>query len=394
VRIVFITSRFPFPVEKGDKLRAYHQIRELSLRHEVHLVALSHHPVREADIHAMEPYCRSVRIFRISRWLLPLQLLLGWLEGLPLQVSYFLDRTIKRRVQYHIIGIQPDHIVCQLIRAAPYVRSLPFAKTLDYMDVFSEGMLQLARKHYLAGLFLRMEARRLSAFERTVYKDFDRHTVISAQDRDRLRLATAERVAIVPNGVDARFFEMGLAREPAHDLVFVGNLGYGPNIQAAAFLAGTIMPVLQSRGFRPKLLIAGARPAGRVRRLARTGAVTVAGWVPDIRTAYADGRIFAAPMWTGLGLQNKILEAMAMGLPCVTTTMVNNAIGANPGEEILVADDAATFAAAIGELLSDPVYAGKLAAAGRRFVAERYTWPGQVAKLEEVIMSRNEFASI
>ena len=120
----------------------------------------------------MAPFCTSVKVFRIKQWLLPVNLILGWIEGLPLQASYFLDRTIKRKVQYHIIHIEPDHIVCQLIRAAAYVRALPFKKTLDYMDVFSEGMRQLAHRHKWLGVFFNMEAERLAAYERTLYKDF------------------------------------------------------------------------------------------------------------------------------------------------------------------------------------------------------------------------------
>ncbi len=389
-----MTSRFPFPVEKGDKLRAYHQIRLLSQRHEVHLVALSHGPVPQEAIEAMSVLCASVQIFRVKRWLLPVQMLMGWLEGLPLQVSFFLDRTIKRAVQYHIIQVQPDHVICQLIRAAPYVRALPFPKTLDYMDVFSEGMYQLARKYRLFGFFLRQEAGRLAAFERTVYKDFDRHTIISRQDRDRLKLATAERVAVVPNGVDERFSTYTGVRQPAHDIVFVGNLGYGPNIGAATLLVDHILPGLQASGQHVSLLLAGARPSRRVRALARRPGVTVSGWMADIREAYAAGRIFAAPMMTGLGLQNKILEAMAMGLPCVTTTMVNNAIGARGGEEILIADDAEGFTRTILLLLEDGAFRERVAAAGREFVLANYGWADQVGKLEEVISSKNEFISI
>jgi sugar transferase (PEP-CTERM/EpsH1 system associated) len=389
-----VTSRFPFPVEKGDKLRAYHQIRLLSQRHEVHLVALSHGPVPQEAIEAMSVLCASVQIFRVKRWLLPVQMLMGWLEGLPLQVSFFLDRTIKRAVQYHIIQVQPDHVICQLIRAAPYVRALPFPKTLDYMDVFSEGMYQLARKYRLFGFFLRQEANRLAAYERTVYKDFDRHTIISRQDRDRLKLATAERVAVVPNGVDERFSAYAAEHGPAHDIVFVGNLGYGPNIGAATLLVDKIQPGLLDSGHRVSVLLAGARPSRKVRALARRPGVTVSGWMADIREAYAAGRIFAAPMMTGLGLQNKILEAMAMGLPCVTTTMVNNAIGARAGEEILIADDAEGFIRAIVRLLEDSAFRERVAAGGRAFVLANYGWADQVGKLEEVISSKNEFISI
>lgn len=391
MRIAFVTSRFPYPVEKGDKLRAFHQIKHLSDRHEIHLVSLSHKPVAESDLQAMAPYCKSVRVFRIHPLLLPIQVVLGWLQGLPLQVSYFLDRTIKRKVQYHIIQIDPDHVVCQLIRAAPYVRALPFEKTLDYMDVFSEGMWQRARKHPLWKTFFRWEARRLSAFERTIYKDFDHHTIISAQDRQRLSLPSKEYITVVPNGVDAAFMHAENTQVPSNELVFVGNLGYGPNIEAVRYLAKEILPVLHARGRKIKLLAAGARPSAQVLSLGQPGHITVKGWLPDIRDAYRDGRIFVAPMLSGLGLQNKILEAMAMGLPCITTTMVNNAIGAQPGSEILIGDSVDEIMAHIETLLDDPVYYDKIAAAGRALIARQFRWEDQVLKLEDVLQSKNVY---
>jgi sugar transferase (PEP-CTERM/EpsH1 system associated) len=391
VRIVFVTSRFPYPVEKGDKLRAYHQLRLLSQHHEVHLVALTHHRLEEKDIEAMRPFCASIKVFRISLWLLPIHLLLGWLEGLPLQVSYFYDRTIKRDIQYHIIGLDPDHVICQLIRATPHVRSLAFPKTLDYMDVFSVGMEQLAERLKPFGFLIRWEAARLARFERTIYKDFDRHTIISDQDRQRLNLASTERVVVVPNGVDPAFFNYTKVIDPRFDIVFVGNLGYAPNVHAAKFLVKTLHPALKASKIPCKILLAGARPGKSVLNLEQPDAVKVKGWVDDIREAYADGHIFVAPMFTGLGLQNKILEAMAMGLPCVTTSMVNNAIGAIPDEEILVADTLQAFVNHIARLTMDHDYRNQIAEAGRSFVVKNYQWEDQVAKLEAVLVNNKVY---
>lgn len=390
MRIVFVTSRFPFPVEKGDKLRAFHQIRYLSERHEIHLVSLSHRRISENDLQAMRPYCKSVRVFYINKYLLPLQLLIGWLEGLPLQISYFLDRTIKRKVQYHIINIEPDHMVCQLIRAAPYVRALPFRKTLDYMDVFSEGMRQRANKATFFSLLFNAEAKRLAAYERSIYKDFDRHIMISAQDRDRLQLPSKEFITIIPNGVDPTFY-YSERKTPSYDLVFVGNMGYKPNIDAAYFLADRLLPGLEKKGVRASLLIAGARPARSVRALARHRGVTVRGWLPDIREAYDDGRIFVAPMFSGLGLQNKILEAMSTGLPCVTTSLVNNAIGAKDGEEILIADTLEDMVRHVTFLLKRPEACHRLSVSGRDFVSKHFRWEDHVEKLEEVMITKNEY---
>jgi len=392
VRIVFVTSRFPYPVEKGDKLRAFHQIRLLSLHHEVHLVAISHCAIAPEHLEAMTPHCKTIQIFQIRKWLLPFHLAIGWLEGLPLQVSYFLDRTIKRQVQYHIIHLEPDHVICQLIRASTYVRALPFSKTLDYMDVFSEGMFQLAKKYYPFGFVFRWEAKRLAAFERTIYKDFDKHTIISKQDRDRLRLATHDQIQVIPNGVDAHFSPASADRKPSFDLVFVGNLGYGPNTAAALYLVKKLLPELERRGIKASLLLAGARPGKKIRQLKSREGVTVKGWVEDIRDAYADGRIFVAPMFSGLGLQNKILEAMAMGLPCVTTVMVNNAIGAQLGKEILVSDTLEGLADHVQQLMGDDQAYRNIATAARAFVVSNYQWEDQVEKLESFISAKNVYA--
>jgi sugar transferase (PEP-CTERM/EpsH1 system associated) len=388
VRIVYVTSRFPFPVEKGDKLRAYHQIRILSQRHEIHLVAISHKKVPQKALEAMNPFCKSVKVFRIKEWLLPFQLLTGWMEGLPLQVSYFLDRTIKRKVQYHIINLNPDHVICQLIRAAGYVRALPFPKTLDYMDVFSEGMRQLANRHQSMKSIFNLEAERLAAFERTIYKDFDHHIIISAQDRERLKLPTKDHIAIIPNGVDTTFWTQNDFQRPSYDLVFVGNLGYGPNKASALYLVNQIIPELKKRNRQVSVLIAGARPGSEIEGLNHFTNVTVKGWMDDIREAYRDGRIFVAPMFSGLGLQNKILEAMSMGLPCVTTSMVNNAIGATSGVHILVADTLQDMTDSIEFLLDHPVQSEQIAHAGREFVQNHFNWNEQVTKMEDFIFSK------
>ena len=176
------------------------------------------------------------------------------------------------------------------------------------------------------------------------------------------------------------------------DSVFVGNLGYGPNTAAAQYLVGKLMPELDRRGLDLKLLLAGARPGRKIQLLKNRKGVTVRGWVEDIRDAYADGLIFVAPMFSGLGLQNKILEAMAMGLPCVTTTMVNNAIGATLNKEILVADTLEGLADHVQQLLKDENEYNRIATAARAFVMSNYQWEDQVEKLETFISSKNVYA--
>jgi glycosyltransferase involved in cell wall biosynthesis len=171
------------------------------------------------------------------------------------------------------------------------------------MDVFSEGMKQLASRHRLWKWMFNWEAKRLAAYERTIYKDFDSHIIISNQDRERLKLPSKQHIAIIPNGVDAIYWDQNSNQIPNHDLVFVGNLGYGPNKATALFLVQQVLPELQKRKRKVKVLIAGARPGYRVAALDKRKEVTVEGWVKDIRNAYRGGRIFVAPMFSGLGQQ-------------------------------------------------------------------------------------------
>jgi glycosyltransferase involved in cell wall biosynthesis len=251
----------------------------------------------------------------------------------------------------------------------------------------------LARKYGLFGFPFSWEARRLARYERSVYKDFDKHTIISEQDRNRLSLASTRQIAVIPNGVDESFLEKEWELHPDYDLVFVGNLGYGPNIEAVQFLTQQLLPLLHEKGRELSLLVVGARPAKRLLRLNNRTGIRVLGWMPDIREAYSKGRIFVAPMFSGLGLQNKILEAMAMGLPCVTTTMVNNAIGAQAGTEIMIADSGEQMVDSILRLIDEPEFSRSVAAAGRRFVAAHYRWEDQVRKLEDFVERKSMYTS-
>jgi glycosyltransferase involved in cell wall biosynthesis len=159
-------------------------------------------------------------------------------------------------------------------------------------------------------------------------------------------------------------------------------------------LADELLPALASKGIRATLLIAGARPVRSIQHLQHREGITVRGWMEDIREAYADGRIFVAPMFSGLGLQNKILEAMAMSLPCVTTTMVNNAIGAIHGESIFIADTAGAMADHVARLLRDTQLAAQIAVNARRFVIQNYNWDTQVDKLDSFLQTKSIYQSV
>src|SRR5690606_29728161 len=165
------------------------------------------------------------------------------------------------------------------------------------------------------------------------------------------------------------YFKPRKSGDQRFDVVFIGNMGYLPNIRAAEFLVRQIMPQVWKEFPEAKVGLVGARPHRRVRRLA-SERIQVTGWVEDVRPYYAAAKLFVAPMLSGLGQQNKILEAMAMGLPCITTPLVDKAIGAAEANAILVADKAESLAAQICLLLRDPAKAEKLGEKARHFVVE------------------------
>ena len=391
MKLVVITSRFPYPVEKGDKLRAYHQLRQLSKRHEIVLIALSDKSVSSEAYQHIADFCSAVEVFTLSRTKVFFNLARALLNGLPLQVGYFYDRSLKSKIQDTIIHHNPDHIYAQLIRTAEYVRALPFNKTLDYMDVFSIGMEQRARKQrFPLKWLMSRETRLLRKYEASVYKDFDHHCIISEQDKERLPISFRTKIAVVSNGVDTSFFKPQVA-EKKYDFVFVGNMGYRPNIEAAEILVRECMPIVWKTHPNATLLIAGARPARQVLKLAGPN-VTISGWMNDIREAYASARIFAAPISSGIGQQNKILEAMAMGIPCITTGLVNNAIGAPRDLVLMVADGIEEFCQQMNQLLEQPERQQALGREGQNFVAANFSWNGKTKVLHDLFMQKESLS--
>ncbi len=390
MKILVLLSRFPYPLDKGDKLRAYHQLRYLAGQgHTICLLALSDEPVSAEALSTVTPLCRGgLHVHRLGRLARGRGLLRALATaGQPLQVGYFYEKAAQRLVDKLVVEFRPDHVYCQLIRMAEYLR--PHAglrpMTLDYMDVFSAGMTRrMATAAAWQRPVLALEADRLAAYEAEAFGWFRHHTIISDQDRQLVQHPAKGSIALVPNGIGLDYFQPQPQAAKTHDLLFCGNMSYHPNVDAACWLAEEILPLVQRQHPAASLLVAGTTPAPRVQALARRPGVTVSGWLPDIRTAYAQARVFVAPMRVGTGLQNKLLEALAMQLPCVTTPLANNALRGIPDQHLLVAESATDLAAAIAGLLADEAEAARLAAAGRTFVAKTYDWAAATQKLENL----------
>jgi glycosyltransferase involved in cell wall biosynthesis len=231
-------------------------------------------------------------------------------------------------------------------------------------------------------LFFMMEYRRLLRYEHNIFDKFDHKTIISEPDRDLVPHPSNHEVVIVRNGVDHEYFSPQ-KQQKKFDVVFTGNMGYPPNIDAARFIAEDIFPLVIRQYPEAKLLIAGATPHTKVQAL-KSSSITVTGWLPDIRESYAQSRIFIAPMRIGTGLQNKLLEAMAVELPCITSILANKALGAAENEEILVGSSAREYAEHIIHLLQDEAFSKRLAEKGHSFVKKAFSWENSTSALEEL----------
>lgn len=367
-------SRFPYPLEKGDKLRAFHQLKGLSEQYSIHLLCTVENTIEPAHFEHVKAYCASIHLFHLSKLGLAFQLFLSVFSKKPFQALYFYRFVHQLKITRLIHEIQPTHIYCQLIRVSEYVKDYHYCnKTIDYMDAFSKGMeRRVQTESFLFRWFYRIESKRLALYERSVFDYFEHHTIISEQDRSLLIHPNKIRVNVVPNGIARSFFET-IECEKDTDIVFTGNFSYAPNIDAAVILATKILPELHKKGHRVTLLLSGANPSNRVKSLANE-TIQIGGWVDDIRTSYQRSKIFVAPLFIGTGLQNKLLEAMASGLPCITTPLVNQALRANNNESILLADSPEAIIEQIEWVLTHPELAKKIGENGQFFVHSNYSW--------------------
>lgn len=387
MKVFFLLPRVPYPTEKGDKLRAFNQLKQLSKKHEIILCALNDSVLHEDAVKMLSLYAKEVYIIDISKTSIYLHLVKTLFTDKPLQVGYFYNKRINGIIRSLINKHKPDHIFCQLIRVAEYVKGISIPKTLDYQDVFSKNMeRRLATSPFYIKPFLRMEYRRLLRYEHDVFDQFDNKVIISIPDRDLIPHPDRKKIVVARNGVDTTFFKP-TNREKEFDLVFTGNMGYPPNINAAEFLAHKILPLLRSRKPGIRILIAGASPNIRVSVL-KSEQIEVSGWVPDMRECYATAKIFIAPMQIGTGLQNKLLEAMAMQIPCITSPLANQALQAKENEEILIAETPEDYARHILFLLDNPDKATQIAMAGYNYILKNFSWEAETDKIEKLFHNK------
>jgi sugar transferase (PEP-CTERM/EpsH1 system associated) len=387
------------------RTRPYNLIRQLTGRgHHVTLLTLWTKEEERSDLEAMRSQCWRVVAEPLpparSAWncLLalptrkPLQSVYCWHPGLAARM-WELVREDGSRSAFDAIHV--EHL-----RGAEYGRAIMARRRIaggapivwDSVDCISL-LLRLAAAQsagHLSRAIERLESPRTEAYERRAVKEFDKVLVTSPADGEALRALAGpsvdgNRVSVLPNGVDLDYFDTDTATPRAQNtLVMTGKMSYHANVSMALHFVEEILPRIRASLWDVRLWIVGKDPPAEVRRLGEDPGVEVTGAVPDLRPFLQTATVAVAPLTYGVGIQNKILEAMACGTPVVTTSQGLTALRAVPDQDLLVADDPGAFADAVTELLKDAARCKSVGSSGRRYVEANHAWPSIAARLEEV----------
>lgn len=392
LNLLYLCHRIPYPPDKGDRIRAYHQIRALARRHRVHLLTLADGAV--PDLSPLHAVCERVEVFPVHRPAAYLRCALGALDRRPLTLSFFESADLRRRVEELAQSERFDAVVAYSSAMAPYAE--PFAGVPAVLDMVDVDSAKWEQYSHFARRLLRpiyaLEARRLRAYEASLARRFERIVLATGNEVRLLEsFALQARAVAVPNGIDLGYFHpLDLPKAKSPTLVFTGQMDYFANVDGVVFFVREVFPRLKQRFPDLEMLIVGRAPTPAVRALGEIPGIFVTGAVGDVRPFLARAWAFVAPLRIAQGVQNKVLEAMAMGLPVVCTEKVLAGLaegGFRHGRDLLAADAPETFASCIASLLTDAAAREKLADCARQRLGVAYRWGTNVARFEEVLLA-------
>jgi polysaccharide biosynthesis protein PslH len=400
MKILFLTQLFPHPPVCGGTIRSFNMLRHLGARHDVTLVSFVRGETPEASAEALRSICREVHTVPIHRSSLAnIRFALGSLLGKkPFIVARDYVPEMRRKVDDLLNNGHFDLIYVDHLQMAQYVSGWDGCpKILDEHNVEWKIIERIGNSEPLSPkrLYAAIEWRKLRRWELATCERFDRVLTVTKTDRDTLRSANhrLSKITCIPIGVDFEAFPKVELREDARDIVSIGTMSWPPNIDAAVFFAEKIYPAIKMHVDRVRYIVAGSNPTDAVRRLSlNDSSIEVTGYLDDLTPVASQAAVFVTPLRSGSGLRVKILNAMAMGLPVVSTSVGCEGIGAKPGRDLIVADSEHQFADAVVELMSDFRMRRQIAENGREFVHANYSWESIYDRLDETLDQFSEEA--
>jgi sugar transferase (PEP-CTERM/EpsH1 system associated) len=392
--LLLLIHRIPYPPNKGDKIRSYHLLKHLAQHYRVHLATFVDDPEDWQYVPHVEALCASSHFAGMNPLLARVRSLSALVKNRSLSLEYYRDAGLARWVDDTLVAHDIERVLVFCSPMAQYAeRHRGARRVIDFCDIDSEKWRQYAeQKSFPMNLVYRYEARQLLRYERQVARDYDASLFVSKPEAElfrRLAPESSAKIGHFSNGVDTDYFSPDqtfaspyAAGERA--LVFTGAMDYWPNIDAVKWFAAEVFPQLRQRFADARFYIVGSRPAPAVLALAQQDGVVVTGTVPDVRPYIAHAAVAVAPLRIARGVQNKVLEAMAMATAVVVSPQALEGIDAVPGSELVLAEDAPAFADACAALLEGQASASAaIGSAARAKVQRQYSWSSNLACIGE-----------
>lgn len=406
MRILYLSLRCPYPPQRGDRIRSFHFLKQLSKRHDITLVFFAESDDDIAAVEHLKPYCERIEWVRFRSLYAKINTALHCFSRLPLQVHYWYSPQMQRKINQLLREEEFELVHAQLFRMGQYVvNAHGMLKVLDLCDSLALNLSRRADLDCTPKRFLvRLEEKRVRRYEVDIMKSFDSGTVVANFDRDYLLNQDENlKLSVVPMGVDLKYFHHNFVNGEnttetdissteqdeldIHDdkiLLFTGTMNYFPNSDAVVYFCQEILPLIQKQHPEVIFYIVGNHPTKQVKQLEKHDGVVVTGYVPDIRPYFEKASIFVAPLRAGSGIQTKNLEAMAMQTPVVTTSIGAMGLEAEQEKEVIIADTPEGFAQRVIDLIENPKRRKSVAMAGRKRVEISYDWSVLVERLEQV----------
>lgn len=391
MNILFLAHRIPFPPIKGDKIRSFHEIKLLSQKHRISLVCLADdkRDLQYAD--NLHSYCQSVDVVYLSPIQAKLQALLAlFTSRKPLSLPYFFSKTLYSIVQQKLREQQYDIILIFSSSMAQYVTHIhEIPKVMDFVDVDSDKWAQYAKyARFPYSYIYRLESRRLRSYEAFIAKTFQYSIFVSPKEKEDFQksVGSEARVEAIAHGIDITMFHPSDEPYDPNRLVFTGAMDYFANVETMLYFVREILPLIQQKIPHVILYIVGSKPAPEIIRLGEQYTnIVVTGFVEQIQPYVIQSAVFVAPMRIGRGINNKILEAMAMGVPVITSSLGFEGIPGEPQRDIFVADDPHEFARYTCTLMLNPEQRKAVAIRARKTIEEQCNWEKNIEQLEMLL---------
>lgn len=389
MRLLYITSRLPYPPLKGDQVRGYHHLRLLHKTHQITLISfVEQNAVNDQAINVLNGFCKKIVTVPLPRIKMAFGLIKVLSSKYPIQTSIYQSSKMCAVIASETAQDNFDLVHVQLARMAPYfekVTAMP--RIIDIIDALSVNMeRRYKREHGVMKMVTWFEWQRMKTYERLICTQFDQATVVS--EKDQAAIGEFQNLLVNKNGVDLDRFRFVPVSDPARlpdQIVFSGNMGYFPNIDAVLWFANKVFPKIQTQRPSVRFDVFGISPPPSVLALAQNNsAIHIAGHVDNVQERLARATLSVAPMQAGSGMQFKVIEAMACGTPIVITPFALGGLDVVNGKHLSIAQSADEFVQAVIDLLTNPTARETLSVNGRKLVEEQFSWECNVAQLEDV----------